>query len=629
MYGSKKPDETDPWQVTKIQKVDMTNSRTESIPIPSLRSLVKTLAIRNIPSDESRYTVAGNKLIEESTPPSKLRNHEIAQIESTDHQQVIDLVDILKYDRANDYNSWIRVGFCLHNISDTLLPTWIEFSERSSKFTEGECETRWQSMRDRGLTIYSLHAWAREDSPAEYQNIIEKYKDPIPKTFKHLISGQYQYNYHEAKEIFESRCFKVYNPICYVEETPTDIIIRDGRKLGCTYQNVYIPGPDGKLSFIKEWIGDPAIRTYDKIAFLPPPEVCSQDIYNQWKGFDIDAINSPSSENVEPFLRHIRILAGHHQESINYMIQYLAQLVQYPGKMPGVAIVLVSEEGAGKNIFLQCLFDILGPQYYYETANPQKDLFDRFCNGRKHKLMINIDEAKAKDTFTNSDLLKNMITSDKFNYEQKGMDPIQLQNFARIIFTTNNDMCVKVTEQDRRYAILQASSEVKGNKDYFDKFVKYMHDITNQKAIMSYLRSQDISSFNFQTSRPKTQLYKTLQSMCSNPLLRFFEYIWMQNHTKTEYIITANMLLDIFYKFLQDELKLSGDTIRVWNRTMFGSKISEYAKKPETGITKKTNYGRDKLNAYSFEMYKLHEYLKTVGVIIETSYMFIDEPILD
>ena len=83
-----------------------------------------------------------------------------------------DLVKLLSPDRAASYPDWIRVGWCLHNISATLLVEWIEFSrQRPAKFVPGECEREWRQMRG-GLGIGSLHLWAREDSPQRYKELI-------------------------------------------------------------------------------------------------------------------------------------------------------------------------------------------------------------------------------------------------------------------------------------------------------------------------------------------------------------------------------------------------------------------------------------------------------------------------
>ena len=90
--------------------------------------------------------------------------------------EVRQLVQILNPERAESYKTWIEVGLCLHNIDFSLLESWIEFSRKSPKFKEGECEEVWSNMesRDDGLNIGSLHRWARMDNRATSEELISQ-----------------------------------------------------------------------------------------------------------------------------------------------------------------------------------------------------------------------------------------------------------------------------------------------------------------------------------------------------------------------------------------------------------------------------------------------------------------------
>jgi P4 family phage/plasmid primase-like protien len=83
-------------------------------------------------------------------------------------------VSMLSDERNNTYEAWIKLGWTLHNIDNSLLETWIEFSKRSSKFKEGDCESRWYQMRNDGLTMRSLMYWAEEDNYNKYHEFIKQ-----------------------------------------------------------------------------------------------------------------------------------------------------------------------------------------------------------------------------------------------------------------------------------------------------------------------------------------------------------------------------------------------------------------------------------------------------------------------
>ena len=90
----------------------------------------------------------------------------------------------LSAERADSYDSWLRVGLCLHSISNSteMFNLWMEFSAKSTKSSGndiGQLRRRWDnSMRSEGngrrLTVRSLRHWAKEDNPAAFRDILEQ-----------------------------------------------------------------------------------------------------------------------------------------------------------------------------------------------------------------------------------------------------------------------------------------------------------------------------------------------------------------------------------------------------------------------------------------------------------------------
>lgn len=83
------------------------------------------------------------------------------------------ILDMLGDHRADEYDEWMNVGWTLFNIGgghdcQETLDMWIEFSQRSSKFVDGECEEKWQQMTESNKTIASLLFMANQDSPELY-----------------------------------------------------------------------------------------------------------------------------------------------------------------------------------------------------------------------------------------------------------------------------------------------------------------------------------------------------------------------------------------------------------------------------------------------------------------------------
>ena len=60
-----------------------------------------------------------------------------------------------------------------------MLQQWIEISKKSPKFVDGECDKLWCNMDQLsgGLTVHSLHYWARQDNLYKYNRICKKSVD--------------------------------------------------------------------------------------------------------------------------------------------------------------------------------------------------------------------------------------------------------------------------------------------------------------------------------------------------------------------------------------------------------------------------------------------------------------------
>jgi len=87
------------------------------------------------------------------------------------------------YYEAGSYLKWMKVGWCLKNISNRLLIVWIAFSAKSSTFDFAcipELCEKWRGFDRRpndGITKRSLYHWAKTDAPEEYMRIMNNSLD--------------------------------------------------------------------------------------------------------------------------------------------------------------------------------------------------------------------------------------------------------------------------------------------------------------------------------------------------------------------------------------------------------------------------------------------------------------------
>ncbi|AYV84817.1 MAG: D5-like helicase-primase [Hyperionvirus sp.] len=86
------------------------------------------------------------------------------------------LAGVMSKKRATDYQSWIRVGWALHNVSHDLLDAFIDFSKKcAEKFDLKSCKKVWDNAKDEGgFTIASLYLWAKEDDLDGFLNVLRE-----------------------------------------------------------------------------------------------------------------------------------------------------------------------------------------------------------------------------------------------------------------------------------------------------------------------------------------------------------------------------------------------------------------------------------------------------------------------
>ena len=95
------------------------------------------------------------------------------------------VMDCLSEDRASKYESWIRVGWCLHNIApnEEHFQLWMDFSGRSGKSSGNNVAqlrrdwfNGWRKTDDGPrLTERSLRKWARDDNMEAYKKIQDEF----------------------------------------------------------------------------------------------------------------------------------------------------------------------------------------------------------------------------------------------------------------------------------------------------------------------------------------------------------------------------------------------------------------------------------------------------------------------
>ena len=197
MYGSRKPN-CEAYQLTRIYESFNSNMKPVDMNKYDHRKLLDLMSIRNKfkkdltliredkldeISNEYKSIPQSQRIKKQQRPVIRNKKKKSPSRINTNFNENLDkikkIIDILSPDRAENYNDWQNLGWCLHNIDDRLLPIWIQFSKKSEKFKEGECDQEWAYMDNQGLGLGTLYMWAKIDNIEKYteltKNDLRKY----------------------------------------------------------------------------------------------------------------------------------------------------------------------------------------------------------------------------------------------------------------------------------------------------------------------------------------------------------------------------------------------------------------------------------------------------------------------
>lgn len=290
--------------------------------------------------------------------------------------------------------------------------------------------------------------------------------------------------------------------------------------------NVEVDEEDGKLdwktgTFVEWWKMQTDMLTYDTMDFLPPPRKCPSSIYNTFKGLRMwDVVSDGMPHDYSRVTDLLYCLCGKDGTVYDYMVKYLAHLVQRPSERPNVCIVMNSKQGVGKNVFWEHFTkSIMGEQYLLSTATIDH-VMGRF-NMNYNRLVVVMDEVSGRDTFARNDQIKSLITADELLFEKKGIDGIKIRNCGRYVILSNNDTPVKIEGSDRRFVVMRCADDHIGDQEYFKEVIKVFEDDQAMRAFYEYLMSVDIDGYSLPANRPITALYRELQEVSHHHSVRF------------------------------------------------------------------------------------------------------------
>jgi hypothetical protein len=251
--------------------------------------------------------------------------------------------------------------------------------------------------------------------------------------------------------------------------------------------NQMVTSGDKKIPVSEIWLRSPDRRTYIDVVFDPAKTL--PDVLNLYEGLAVE----PAKGRWSLFEEHIfENICGGRKDHYEWLIQWMAQLVQEPWSKLGTAIVIRGGKGTGKSIFAETYGRLFGQ--YFKTLNSGDHVTSRFNSIYEQSLLLCADEAIWAGDKKGEGTLKGLITAPEIWIERKGYEGAYKKNFTRFIFTTNADWAVPATEDERRFFVLDIGRGWQKNLKMFAALVQQMesggleamlYDLMNIKIIVN------------------------------------------------------------------------------------------------------------------------------------------------
>ncbi|MCA0937802.1 DUF5906 domain-containing protein [Vibrio alginolyticus] len=284
------------------------------------------------------------------------------------------------------------------------------------------------------------------------------------------------------------------------------------------------------------WMKDHDRRTYHGVVFDPSNKAGSHFL-NMWSGFAIDAVEGDS--HLDRIMWHLlHIICKGDEQHFQYLLAWMAHIVQKPEEKSGVCVVLKSEaRGTGKSTVSILLEKLLGQ--HSMRVQDGKHLLGAFNSHLANKLFVTIEEAFWSGSSKDAGKLRTLITESTVTIEAKGKDAIEVDSYHRFMMCTNNDWAVPQTQDERRFFILEVSEDKKQNAEYFSDLYSDIKSDEVMGQFFYFLKNYDIAPFNLHKA-PKTDATQQ-QVMESLPS----EGSWLKSLLDNGSLVDGNVSYDL------------------------------------------------------------------------------------
>jgi hypothetical protein len=212
------------------------------------------------------------------------------------------------------------------------------------------------------------------------------------------------------------------------------------------------------------WLEHPDGRQYERLLYAPEGSgiVLGKRDLNGWRGFTVTP--APGDWSItRAFL--LDIICNSDTELNAWLINWLADLFQRPGRHAETALVLKGEQGIGKNKFADGIISDSFDAHHARKVMSTTQALGEFNDVLSGAVVFVYDEVEM--TSAEVSRAKGMITSDTIPINRKGIAVAHERSMLHMLFLSNHKNPIKIDADDRRFAFFDVSEDRKKDYEFF------------------------------------------------------------------------------------------------------------------------------------------------------------------
>lgn len=420
-------------------------------------------------------------------------------------EQVVELRSALLSMRSDDRALWIEVGMALRTLDEQGRALWMEWSAQSDKFDAADAARTWESLRPTSTDYRAVFAKAQAGgwvNPKARAGFVNPFADtPVAAACADVQGGTFA-SIDDQRQLFQG---------CVYVRSAHKVLIPGGDMLDA--QRFNATAPYNRFTYMLDASNERTTRkAFEALTQsqalvwpqardtcfrpeLPVGHITWDGLANTW--WPIETPSEPG--DITPFITHLEKMLPVKRDR-DILLNYMAALVQFPGDKFQWWPLIQSVKGNGKSLLLEVLENCVGHKYSFrpnaaEIANGG----GKFTGWLRGRVLVGFEEIRTTHKAEVLEILKPIVTNDRIEIQNKGVDQDMGDNRANGMLLTNHKDAVKIDDDERRYCPLfcaqQSKEDLKRDGmdgDYFPRLYDWVRREGGLARLNHFLRTFEL-----------------------------------------------------------------------------------------------------------------------------------------